>query len=134
MYQATWENLPTYLFARGWREKLLGIHLLYESTLAPLFSTALTLVFLASFLSTGETFFFSIWFVYTLLIEALRTVMTSQNYRDFFAGIVGLVPRKIFLTYVLQTWAFFCLLDEWLDEGMTWDKLERTGNLGGSTT
>lgn len=134
MYQATWENLPTYLFKRGWRERLLGIHLLYESTLAPIFSTALTLVFLASFFSTGETFFFSVWFVYTLLIEAFRTLLTSQSMRDFVAGIIGLIPRKIFLTYVLQTWAFFCLLDEWLGEGMTWDKLERTGNLGGSTT
>ena len=132
MYQATWDNLPSYLFKKGWREFFLGIHLLYESTMAPIFTTALTLVFLSSFFTTGDTFFFGIWFFYTLVVECIRTVMTAQSKRDVLAGTLGLIPRKIFLTYVLQTWAFFCLLDEWLGQGMSWDKLERTGNLGGA--
>jgi poly-beta-1,6-N-acetyl-D-glucosamine synthase len=129
MYQATWANF-TEINDRGIKGKMLMFHLVWETTIAPICSFMITLLFLGSLIRTGEGRFFHLWMAFSVSIELIKTLLIVRTFKDFTFGLLTLIPRRLFFTYVIQVWTLLCLLDEWLDRDMSWDKLERTGQMG----
>ena len=129
MYQATWANVGE-IMKRGPKGKLLIFHLVWDTTVAPIVSFMITLLFLGSLIRTGEGRFFHLWVAFSLCIELVKTLLIVTTPGQLAMGLVTLVPRRLFFTYVIQTWSLLCLLDEWLDRHMSWDKLDRKGHMG----
>jgi len=129
MYQATWANLGK-IAERGKMGRFLALHLIWDTTVSPLLNGILTMLFLGSILRGFNSHLIEIWVVYSLALELVKTLLVSRTVKELAVGLITLLPRRLFFTYVLQTWALLCLLDEWLDKEMTWDKLDRTGQMG----
>src|SRR4051812_37257565 len=124
MYQAPWANVGE-ICGRGLKGKMLMLHLIWATTIAPIVSFMITLLFLGSLIRTGEGRFFHLWVAFSLLLELVKTLLIVQSPQQFIFGLLTLVPRRLFFTYVIQTWSLLCLLDEWFDREMSWDKLKR---------
>lgn len=130
MYQASWDNLITMVGNGKLRCTGLGIYLIFETTFLPIANVFLLVATLSYFFTTGNIFILGVWMIYTAIIELLRMIMAFANTKAILENILLILPRKLFYDHLLQIWALFCLIDEWRSQSMTWDKLERTGNLG----
>jgi cellulose synthase/poly-beta-1,6-N-acetylglucosamine synthase-like glycosyltransferase len=129
MYQATWANLGK-IAERGRMGRFLALHLIWDTTVSPLLNGILTMLFLGSIVRGFNSHLIEVWVAYSLALELVKTLLVSRTAKELGVGLITLLPRRLFFTYVLQTWALLCLLDEWLDKEMTWDKLDRTGQMG----
>lgn len=129
IFQSFFENF--YLLITS--PKLTGVYLAgilaFESFLFDVLNFGITLFAIASFLAFAKLQIF-LWAFITLAILDLIVFLfstISQNrllYRFFL-----FVFSRISYAYILQAWGVFALIDELMSAKMSWDKLDRIGNL-----
>ncbi len=103
--------------------------LMFESFLFDVINFGITLFALSSFLVFGEFKIF-LWAFIVLTVLDLSVFVFSSIERGWLLNMLWLfIVSKISYAYILQAWGVFALFDEWLSTKMSWDKLERHGDI-----
>lgn len=129
LYQAFIVSLPNLLKFKTKRRQYLCLFLVYESFLSEIINFCLTLFFVISFYRTGEFGLFSIWFVSLIAIDLITMIYISQKNMPWYKWFAYLVLQKVTYFNLLQSWGVLALFDEWIGEKMSWDKLDRIGQI-----
>ena len=129
MYQAVRAHLGRLWRKNKSRGKGLAIFLAMETMVLPVFNFGMTVFFLSHFFHTGASEVLGLYILYTALIDVFRVLLATHRQEGTFRWLFLIFIEKPLYAFFLQTWAIFCLFDEWRQEEMTWDKLERTGQL-----
>jgi cellulose synthase/poly-beta-1,6-N-acetylglucosamine synthase-like glycosyltransferase len=111
------------------RGRFLSSYLTMESSILPIFNFGLILFFLSSFFWTGVTGFFGAYLAYNALIDICRLFLATHHDVRLWRWIPQAFLVMPFYSFLLQTWSVLSLIDEWRNEEMTWDKLDRTGQI-----
>lgn len=129
-FQALLINIKSLLFNSGWRGKWVGGYLFTESAITPVLNFCLILYFLTFFVREAGLHLFSKWYLYLLAVDVLTTVIAVHGRGRIYKWIFLTILNKIGFYYMLLTWRILSLFEEWRDKEMSWDKLDRTGNMG----
>lgn len=127
--QALLMNLRQLLFKARFRGLSVGMYLFMESTITPFLNISLIFYFMGHFLTTGEVQMFTIWYAYLLILDLLTTILVTHKHGRITKWIWLTIVNKVGYYYMLLTWRIFGLFDEVRQSKMSWDKLDRTGNL-----
>jgi cellulose synthase/poly-beta-1,6-N-acetylglucosamine synthase-like glycosyltransferase len=131
MYQAVFSHLGSMWQGGTLRGKGLASYLVFETAILPIFNFGLTILFLNYFFHSGVSAPLGVYLLYTAMIDICRVLIATHRDRGVLRWILLILVDKPFYSFFLQTWAVLCLFDEWRNEEMHWDKLERTGQLAG---
>lgn len=128
-YQALFRNLRNLYQNLGYRGLSLCAYLWTEIVVTPTLNFGLILYFFGHFARTGEIAMFSQWYLYLLAIDLMTTVLATYTYGQLWRWVYLTFVNKFYFYYMLLTWKIFCLHEEWHQQSMEWDKLERTGRM-----
>jgi len=107
----------------------LAIHLLLETWITPVMNIMVIFNFVSRLFLHQEVHLFTIWIAFGLFIDLWVVIMATYKTRRLFWGFRVLIFNKLFYENILFFWKLFCLFDELMNRKMSWDKLERQGNL-----
>lgn len=116
------------VFKNGLRGLCLVIFLAAEFIAIPLINFGLVALLLTRFLFHGDLTVSLQWFSYLLALDLLTTYMVAYRHGRLLRWTFITILSKITYSYFLSVWRILCMIEEWQDKEMTWDKLERTGN------
>lgn len=129
MYQAVQAQHRALSELGSFRGKSISLYLLFESTALPIFNMGLMIFFLSRFFHSGVADVIAIYLLYMVAIDLCRILIATHREGEKLSWLFFAVLEKPLYSFLLQTWAMLSLLDEWRQEEMTWDKLERSGQL-----
>jgi hypothetical protein len=127
VYQAMHLNLNTLILAANSRQSFIALFLVMESFFMEIMSFSVTLFILASFFKFAELQLLYFWFGLLFGLDLL--VLMVAVGKNWWKAIPLLFLQKLIYGYALQSWGVLSLIDEWRASKMTWDKVERTGEL-----
>lgn len=130
IYQAFVQNLPQLMYGSGSRGVKLGIYLFLDQILLPIIDIGFMLSFVTHFAVFGEATIFSVWMGLLFFNEFIIVLVSSQNDGRYARWIGVSILSRFSYSIMLATWKVLSLIEEWKNEKMTWNKLDRTGNLG----
>ncbi len=129
IFQSWFENVSELLALPEKKGIAIAGILMFESFLFDVINFGITLFALSSFLAFGEFKIFLLVFIVLAVLDLSVFVFASLE-RGRMVGMFWLfLISKISYAYILQAWGVFALLDEWLSTKMSWDKLERHGDI-----
>lgn len=128
-FQALSKNFMLLMRSRSLTRKFLALHLYVEIWILPLVNILLIYNFIVRMLIYGEIHFFTVWIAFGVFLDFWVLVAATMRQKRLLWGVAVLTLSKTFYDYLLFFWRMFSLLDEWRDERMAWDKLDRTSNL-----
>ena len=129
-YQALRQNSAILKEKQGIRGRWLSAYLWGETVITPNLNMGLILYFFSYFIASGQLQIFTTWYLYLLCLDAFTTLLVTYKHGNPFKWLALTLLNKFFYYYLLLTWRLISLHEEWHSEEMTWDKLERTGQLG----
>ena len=132
MHQAVTAHLSEFFESPDLRPKIVGVYLGIESLLMPVFNFGLLLFFLSYFFSSGVNGILGIFLAYSIAIDMGRALIATHGHKGKLKWMALVFFEKLVYSNLLSTWAVLCLYDEWRQKEMSWDKLDRTGQLGAS--
>ena len=130
IYQAFRGNLYGLITGPELRQVWIAVLLAFESFLLDILNFTVAVFFFAHLLRFGEISLLLSWFLVLVVLDLLTVVFVCRGRGFFLRWVFLLVLQKLTYAYVLLAWGVFALFDEWLAQGMSWDKLERAGRLG----
>jgi poly-beta-1,6-N-acetyl-D-glucosamine synthase len=128
LFQAWFDNVYHLLSSGRKGCTLIAAILMFESFVFDISSFGITLFGIASFLAFGEFKVFLLGFAILTALDLIIFVFANLEQGRPFERFGLFIVSKISYAYLLQAWGVFSLFDEWRDEKMSWDKLERIGN------
>jgi hypothetical protein len=84
-------------------------------------------------LAGGDVSIFNRWLIYLISIEMITTMLVVFRHGNMVKWMGIQLISQFCYGYILVFWRAFSLFEEWASNEMTWDKLERTGNMNGET-
>ena len=127
--QAILANIKPLTTTAGWRGKYIVSYLLLDALVVRSINFALCLYFIGNFYSTGEVYLFTKWFAALMVMDCTIVTFTASSLRAYLGNLIVLILSRVSYDFVLLTWGVCSTVDECLESRMTWDKLERTGQL-----
>lgn len=128
-FQALELNFPKMIAGENKLSNFLALHLFSEIWLTPLLNVMLIFNFVTRMLLYQEIHLFTIWIAFVVFIDIWVAIMATYKTRRIFWALPNLLISKLFYENTLFLWRLFSLYDEFNNKYMTWDKLDRTGNL-----
>lgn len=129
VYQSFSENLFYLLTSPGYRGIFIAFFLAFESFALEIMNFGVTLFFLSHFMKFGEIHLLAAWYLVILGLEFTILVYAVRNRKNLIAWFLVQTVQRFSYSYLLQAWGVLALFDEWRSTKMSWDKLERLGNL-----
>lgn len=128
--QAIKKNLLKILMLEGIRGKAIAMYLVFDAYIMRLVNFGLTTYFLGNFFATGQVNVFTKWFMSLVLIDALIIVFASTSMKEYLSHLATMLFSRFSYAFILTGWGVYCLVDECFSTSMSWDKLERTDQIG----
>lgn len=116
------------IFKNGKRGLYLVTFFVAEFIVIPLVNFGLVTLFLTRFLFHGDLTVSLHWFGYLVALDLLTSYMVTYRHSQLLRWTFITILSKISYSYFLSVWRILCMIEEWQDKEMSWDKLERTGN------
>lgn len=133
-----WQRGLFQAWRRNWLSMVTGPHrrgpflatlLMYETFVSRLLDGFITLFLVTNFLFFTNINLFNVWFAALLLMDFFVLFLFFPNRKKLPTYLVTLLISKVTIHFILLTWSLFALWEEWTKEGMSWDKLARTGQI-----
>jgi poly-beta-1,6-N-acetyl-D-glucosamine synthase len=129
VFQSLAKNFMSMVASKSHLSRFLAVHLYIEIWLLPLINILLIFNFMIRLLIYNEIHFFTVWIAFGIFLDIWLLIAATLRQKRFLWGVATLTLSKMFYEYLLFFWKMYCLFDEWREETMTWDKLDRRSNL-----
>lgn len=128
IYQALRKNIENLLGVRLEKMNFFVSYLILEKVWTPIMDFSLLVFFLGQFVAHTKINFF-VSYNLILFFSELILLFTVYWYskRNIISQIFLLLASRFTFSIVITTWKFLSLNEEWMQVGMSWDKLERKG-------
>lgn len=127
--QAMSANLIQLFKQKGWRGKLISLYLVLDAYGIRIINFSLLLYFLGNFYTTGDVRLFSQWFFLLVAIDGIIILFTAKSIAEYAQQFVTMIISRFSYSFILLSWGVLSLIDECINSSMSWDKLERTGQI-----
>ena len=107
----------------------IGIFLALESFFLSVVNFGLMLFFIAHFLYYGDLKLMLSWYLILVSLDLVTLFYVYPWDKLRIKNIGILLLDRFTYSYLLLAWGIFALFDEWVSTRMTWDKLDRTGEI-----
>ncbi|TNF24953.1 MAG: glycosyltransferase family 2 protein [Deltaproteobacteria bacterium] len=129
LFQAFAKNILELINSRQKNFLFLFFNLLFDSFLFDVINFGIMLGFIVHFVSFGTISMMYVWFFALLFLDILVAIMFARP-KQKRESVSLMLLQKVSYYLLLQAWGILALFDELIATEMSWDKLERTGELG----
>lgn len=129
IFQAWYDNVSRLVLSRQLRNIPVAGMLMFESFLFDIVNFGITLFGIAGFLAFAEFKVFVWVFALLVSLDLMVFIFVYAGQKHIARWFFRFLLSKISYAYVLQAWGVLALFDELMATKMSWDKLDRIGDL-----